>query len=390
MGKNERQAYLKAIRSRYRRARKKAKVTILDEFCSVCRYNRKYAIRLLNQRAKTNKKRRTGPKPIYASAELRTALKRIWFASDQMCSKKLKAAIPLWLPFYETVYKALTSDTQDKLLSISAATIDRVLKPVRLTYGRKGLSGTRPGTLLKNQIPIRTDFWDISQPGFMEADTVAHCGNSLAGDFVWSLTMTDILTTWTENRATWNKGAEGVRDQIKHVEVSLPFDLQGFDCDNGSEFLNWHLLRYFTNHPSVTSFTRSRPYKKNDNAHVEQKNWSHVRQLFGYDRLEDPSLVTLMNDLYANEWSLYQNHFCPNMKLLKKKRINSKYYKKYDPPRTPYDRILASDHITDEAKERLKTVHQSLNPFILKKKIEKKLRVIFQYVKVTSNVRQRI
>jgi hypothetical protein len=209
-----------------------------------------YAFRLLNQRANTSKKRRTGPKPIYASTELRTALKRIWFASDQMCSKKLKAAIPLWLPFYETVDIALSPETQEKLLAISVSTIDRVLKPVRLAYGRKGLSGTRPGTLLKNQIPIRTDFWDISQSGFMEADTVAHCGNSLAGDFVWSITMTDILTTWTENRATWNKGAEGVRDQIKDVEVSLPFDLQGFDCDNGSEPLNWHLLRYFTDHPS--------------------------------------------------------------------------------------------------------------------------------------------
>ncbi len=174
------------------------------------------------------------------------------------------------------------------------------------------------------------------------------------------------------------------------MEVRLPFVMQGFDCDNGSEFLNYHLVRYFTDHPSVTSFTRSRPYKKNDNAHVEQKNWSHVRQLFGYDRIEDPNLVDLMNDLYANEWSLYQNHFCPSMKLREKKRINSKYYKKYDLPRTPYDRVLASDHITDAAKERLKTVHKSLNPFILKRNIEKKLRVIFQYVKVTSNVRQRI
>ncbi len=260
---------------------------------------------MLNQRVKANQNHRTGPKPIYASAELLTALKRIWFASDQMCSKMLKAAIPLWLPFYETVYKALTSETQDRLLSISAATIDRVLKPVRVAYGRKGLSGTRPGSLLKNQIPIRTDFWDVTQPGFIEADTVAHCGNSLAGDFVWSLTMTDILATWTENRATWNKGAEGVLDQIEDVESNLPFDMQGFDCDNGSEFLNWHLLRYFIDHPSVTSFTRSRPYKKNDNAHVEQKNWSHVRQLFGYERFEDPSLVDLINDLYANEWSLY-------------------------------------------------------------------------------------
>jgi hypothetical protein len=390
MGKSERQTYLKAIRSRYCRAGKKAKVTILDEFCAVCGYHRKYAIRLLNQRGKPRKKRRAGRKPLYASPELLMALKRIWFASDQMCSKKLKAAIPLWLPFYETVYKALTPETHDKLLTISAATIDRVLKPVRVAHGRKGLSGTKPGTLLKNQIPIRTHSWDISQPGFMEADTVAHCGNSLAGDFVWSLTMTDILTTWTENRATWSKGAQGVLAQIQDIEAKLPFALLGFDCDNGSEFLNYHLLRYFTDHPSVTSFTRSRPYKKNDNAHVEQKNWSHVRQLFGYDRFEDQSQVDLMNDLYAKEWSLYQNHFSPSMKLLEKKRINSKYYKKYDPPRTPYDRVLALDHITNEAKERLETVHQSLNPFILKRSIEKKLRVIFKHVKVTSNVRQRI
>ena len=168
MGKNERQAYLKAIRSLYRRARKKVKVTILDEFCAVCGYNRKYAIRLLNQRGKARKKRRPGRKPIYASPELLMALKRIWFASDQMCSKKLKAAIPLWLPYYETVYKALTTETQERLLSVSAATIDRLLKPVRVTYGRKGLCGTRPGSLLKNQIPIRTHFWDVSQPGFME------------------------------------------------------------------------------------------------------------------------------------------------------------------------------------------------------------------------------
>ena len=390
MGKNERQAYLKAIRSRYWRAGKKAKVIILDEFCAVCGYHRKYAIRLLNHRGKPRKKRRPGRKPIYASAELLTALKRIWFASDQMCSKKLKAAIPLWLPFYETRYKALTQETQVKLLTVSAATIDRLLKPVRVAHGRRGLGGTKPGSLLKNQIPIRTHFWDVSQPGFMEADTVAHCGNSLAGNFVWSLTMTDILTTWTENRATWNKGAQGVLVQIQDVEARLPFALLGFDCDNGSEFLNYHLVRYFTDHPSVQSFTRSRPYKKNDNAHVEQKNWSHVRQLFGYDRFDDLRLVDMMNDLYANEWSLYQNHFCPSMKLKEKQRINSKYYKKYDQPQTPYHRVLASEHITDDAKEYLRRVHQSLNPFILKHAIEKKLRVIFQYVKVTANVRQRI
>jgi hypothetical protein len=390
MGKNERQAYLKAIRPRYRRASKKAKAAILDEFCAVCGYHRKYAIRLLNQRRRTSQQRRPGRNPIYPSPELLGALKRLWFACDQMCSKKLKVAIPLWLPFYGIAYEPLTTETQNKLLSISAATIDRLLNPVRLQYGRKSLGGTKPGSLLKNQIPIRTHYWDVSQPGFMEADTVAHCGNSLAGDFVWSLTMTDIHTAWTENRATWNKGAQGVLAQIQDIEAKLPFTLQGFDCDNGSEFLNHHLVRYFTEHPKVVSFTRSRPYKKNDNAHVEQKNWSHVRQLFGYDRFDDPLLLPLMNDLYTNEWSLYQNHFCPSMKLLEKQRINSKYRKKYDAPQTPYQRVMASVQVTDETKEQLRTVHQSLNPFILKQNIEKKLRVIFQYVKVTSNVRQRI
>jgi len=296
----------------------------------------------------------------------------------------------LWLPFYETRYKALSGETQQLLLTVSAATIDRLLKPIRVAHGRRGLSGTRPGSLLKNHIPIRTDFWDVSQPGFMEADTVAHCGNSLAGNFVWSLTMTDILTTWTEIRATWNKGAQGVIAQIQDIEIRLPFPLLGFDCDNGSEFLNYHLVRYFTDHPSIQSFTRSRPYRKNDNAHVEQKNWSHVRQLFGYDRLEDQQLVELMNDLYANEWSQYQNHFCPSMKLVEKHRVNSKYIKKYSMPTTPYHRVMASDDISQETKKTLKAVHDRLNPFILKQVIEKKLRVIFQPVKVTSNVRQRI
>jgi len=170
----------------------------------------------------------------------------------------------------------------------------------------------------------------------------------------------------------------------------LPFKLKGFDCDNGSEFLNYHLLRYFTDHPDQVSFTRSRPYKKNDNAHVEQKNWTHVRQLFGYDRFDNKQLLPLMNDLYCHEWSLFQNHFCPSMKLLEKQRINSKYRKKYDEPKTPYQRIQESEHISKEKKEQLQILHLSLNPFILKKNIEKKLRVIFKLVKVTSNVRQRI
>jgi len=167
----------------------------------------------------------------------------------------------------------------------------------------------------------------------MEVDTVAHCGKSISGDFVWRLTTTDILSGWTECRATWNKGSAGVIEQIKHIESHLPFILKGCDCDNGSEFLNYHPLRYFTEHPQ---FTRSRPYKKNDNVHVEQKNWIHVRHLFSYDRIDNPKLVQTMNDLYANEWSLLQNHFIPTMKLKEKIRHGGHYRQIHEKPQTPY------------------------------------------------------
>ena len=389
MGKDERYAYLKAVKDRYRQADEKSKAIILDEFCHVCGYNRKYAIRLLNRKRK-RARRRPGRKPVYRSEELVRALKSIWLATDQMCSKKLVAVIPLWMPFYDKVYDKLSDETTNKLLSISAATIDRLLTATRIRSRFKGFCTTKPGSLLRNQIPIRTHNWDISGPGFMEADTVAHCGNSMAGDFIWSLTLTDIHSGWTECRATWNKGAHGVIEQIKDIETHLTFPLKGFDCDNGSEFLNYHLLRYFSNHKHKIKFTRSRPYKKNDNAHVEQKNWSYVRQLLGYDRLDNLKLVELINNLYTNEWSLYQNHFCPTLKLIEKKRINSKYKKKYESPKTPYQRLMASDQITKQKKIQLQTCHLKLNPFILKQKIEQKLKGIFKLVKVTANVRQRI
>jgi len=386
MGKDERYAYLKAVQERYQQADKKAKAIILDEFCHVCGYNRKYAIRLLNRRRKRARKR-PGRKPVYGSEELVLALKRVWLATDQMCSRKLVAAIPLWLPFYD---RDISAETADKLLSISAATIDRLLAAIRIQSRPKGLCTTKPGSLLRNQIPIRTHNWDIAGPGFMEADTVAHCGNSMAGDFIWSLTLTDIHSGWTECRATWNNGAHGVIEQIKDIETHLAFPLKGFDCDNGSEFLNYHLLRYFSNHKQKIKFTRSRPYKKNDNAHVEQKNWSFVRQLLGYDRLDNPRLVDLINSLYTNEWSQYQNHFCPTFKLIEKKRINSKYKKKYEFPKTPYQRLMESNQIPGQEKKQLQACHENLNPFILKQRIERKLREIFKLVTVTPNVRQRI
>ena len=390
MSQENKQAYTNAIKDRYKNSSKQEKKIILDEFCKVCNYNRKYAIRLLNKPDnKWKKRKKRGRKSKYNNGYFIQALKIIWEATDYLCSKRLHAAIPLWLPFLDSQKIIITDDLKKDLLSISASTIDRVLKKSRIK-SKKGLGGTKPGTLLKNQIPIRTDNWDINKPGFMEADTVAHCGNSLQGDFIWSLTMTDIDTGWTENRAVWNKGAIGVKKQIISIENALPFDLLGFDCDNGSEFLNYHILRYFKENGKNTQFTRSRPYKKNDNAHVEQKNWTQVRNLFGYERLEDESLVEPMNDLYSNEWGLYNNFFRPSQKLIEKIKINSKYKRKYDIPKTPYLRAMESEFVLKDKKDALKKVYDTLNPFELKTAIESKLKVIFKTILISSNVRQRI
>ena len=382
---------VRRLRAKYHRSTSKKKAQILNELVDLSEMPRKSIIRVLNRKPQRVKCRQ-GPKPTYNPEQVLPALKSIWFAGDQMCSKKLKSAIRHWLPFYEKENGELSSLLYKQLLSISAATIDRMLKPIKAKTKHKGLSGTKPGRLLKNQIPIRTNHWDDDEPGFLEADTVAHCGNSLEGDFVWSITFTDIHTTWTENRAIWNKGAAGVVEQVKDVETTLPFKIKGFDCDNGSEFLNYHLIRYFSDRPKelMVQFTRSRPYHKNDNAHVEQKNWTHVRQLFGYDRLGNFKILALMNNLYKHEWRLYQNHFIPTMKCILKEKINSKYRKKFDKPKTPYERIMLSKLIPKTTKKKLWKEHQALNPFDLKRSIEKQLKEVFKYVKVSSNVRRRI
>ena len=271
MGRLTMELYLKQLSTRYKQASKKEKGKMLDEYCSTSGHSRKHAIKTIRNasrrkmRSQNKTKKRAGRKPIYQCPELSNALKNIWLATEQMCGKRLKSAIPGWLPYYKNHYSAISDETSDKLLSISSATIDRILSGFRCDFN-KGLSGTKPGSLLKTQIPILTEQWDASMPGFVEADTVAHCGTSLSGDFIWSLTLTDIYSGWTELRALWGKGSTGVVDRITDIESRFPFDLKGFDCDNGSEFLNHHLLRHFT-HPTEEDkfrlqFTRSRPYKK--------------------------------------------------------------------------------------------------------------------------------
>jgi hypothetical protein len=304
-------------------------------------------------------------------------LKRVWLAANLPCSKRLRAVLPLWLPFYAKEFGSLPHGVVTALQSISASTIDRLLKPARVQYKGRGRSTTKPGTLLKKHIPIKTDQWDETRPGFLEADTIAHCGDSMAGMFVFTIDCVDIATTWTEQRAVWGKGEAGVLQQIKDIEESLPFPLLGFDSDNGSEFLNHHLVRHFHQRPHPIQFTRSRPYHKDDNAHVEQKNWTHVRQWFGYHRIDNPVAVPLMNDLYTKEWNWFHNFFCPSVKLLEKRLVAGKTIKKYDIPKTPYQRVLESPYISASAKRSLQDMFETLNPFTLRRIMESKLKAIY-------------
>jgi hypothetical protein len=316
---------------------------------------------------------------------LRQLLKTFWFATDQLCSKRLKVALPLWLPYYEQAHGPLDPLLRGKLLAISPAQMDRLLRPVRAAAQGRGLSGTKPGTLLKRHIPIRTASTDLTAPGHLEADAVAHCGGSLEGDFIWSLTFTDIASGWTENRAIWNKGATDVLAHVRQLEAQLPFALRSFDVDNGAEFLNHHLWRYFCDRPEPIAFARSRPYHKNDQAHVEQKNWTHVRQLLGYDRLADPTLVPLLNDLYATAWGPFHNFFCPSVKLQEKKRVGAQYLKRHDRPQTPYQRLLQADQVSESHKTILREQFARLNPFTLKAAIEQKLRQIVQRLRCPTS-----
>jgi len=380
MSPRSKKEYLEAIFLRYKQTQtREQKTKILDEFCKVCGYHRKHAIRLLRhfKRFTKPKSRKRGKPSAYNHPAILVALERIWKDSGMPCSKRLKTIIPLWLPHYPG---GLTLPVIKPLLKISAATIDRTLKSARRKYKRTNLSTTKPGTLLRTHIPIKTNQWEEFRPGFLEADTIAHCGTSMAGQFANTINFVDIATGWTEQRAVWGKGETAVLEQIKHVEQSLPFALRGFDCDNGGEFLNHHLMRHFLNRKTPIQFTRSREYKKDDNAHVEQKNYTHVRQWLGYDRFDNPKIVDLLNDLYTTDWRLLLNFFLPSVKLIDKIRIRSKIIKKHDAPKTPYQRVLGADPIdvSTAQKQKLKEQFEFLNPFLLRKFINKKIEKILK------------
>ena len=361
---------------------------ILDEVVNVCGVHRKHVIRVFNAKPRPKypkalydgQKRKTGRPKQYDAPEILAFLRCVWHATNQACSKRLHSALPLWLSKYEEDSGiALSLEQQVLILRMSHSTIDRLLATERAKYRvGKGRATTKPGTMLKKRIPIKTNQWDEHRPGFLEVDTVAHCGTSAAGTFVLTLNTVDIASGWVEPRAVWGKGETGVVEALESIEKALPFRLRGCDSDNGSEFINHHLEKYLTGRKRPVEYTRSRDYQKNDNAHIEGRNWTHIRQYFGYERFDNPNVVSIMNDLFKNEYSLLVNFFLPSVKLQQKERIGSKIIKRHDKPMTPCDRLLASRYVSTEKKQWLKEQQRRLNPFLLHRIVQRKIKLILR------------
>lgn len=372
-----REEELNRLRDRYRGRGREGKSRLLTEFCEQYGYDRKYAIKLLGADPETESRSSPpGPEPKYEGVS--EVITQVWQAAEQICGKRLVRALPLWLPHYERHYGKLLPRQKKLLGQVSAATLDRLLSE-RKAQGQRGLSGTKPGSLLRQQIPIQGEVWNESKVGFLEADSVAHCGGSLAGDFIWSLTYTDLASTWTEGRAIWNKGSTGVLAQTRDVEKTLPFPVLGFDFDNGSEWLNWSLIRYLQVRERPVRLTRSRPYHKDDNAHVEQKNWMWPRQLLGYGRLGDPEQVEPITALYKDAWGPLHNFFLPSMKLVRKWREGSRWVRRYDQPQTAYQRLLASGQLKGKEAAQLRDFYHALDPFQLALDTERRLKPILRH-----------
>lgn len=374
--KEFRMGYLREIHRRYGKASRKKKTEILAEFVKNCRYNRKYAIRILNAPLQDERKAGKPRRQKYSEKAIKI-LEMIWEKAGYPWSVRLKAMLPDWMPSAKKRYD-IDPKTEQELLAISPRQMDRRLGPKRLKMRRRIYGTTKPGALLKNQIPIRTKNWDIKKAGYVEIDTVAHCGNSLEGDFIYTLNQTDIHTTWTEQVAVMGKGAYEVQQGVEEMRRRLPFDLKGIDSDNGSEFINYHLLSYCLQFKPPLDFTHSRPYEKEDQGHVEQKNFTHVRKMFGWDRYDTLEVKELMNDLYRNELHLWQNLFQPSVKLKKKVRKGSRIIRKYDEARTPFRRVLACKQSDPQKTAVLQKLFETIDPFELSERLDQKLQRIYR------------
>lgn len=326
---------LERYRMLYQSANRKEKSRLLSDFCEVGPYCRKYAIALLgnNVRPRPRKQHRKR-----YGAEVIVVLRDVWELAGYPWSTRLSAMIPLWLPSLRKRHPEMSDIHAQLLLSISPRQIDRLLKPFKNRLRKKLYGHTKPGTLLRSQIPIKTEHWDVSTPGYVEIDLVSHCGSSASGEFVHTLNVTDIFSGWSVGRAVLGRSEKVVLQALDEIIQTLPFPIKGIDSDNGSEFINHQLYKYCRKH--TIDFVRSRPYKKDDNAHVEQKNWTHVRRIFGYVRFDTNACVAFMNGMYRKNLSHMMNLFQPSVKLLKKERRGSRTHRVYDRPRTPLDRLI--------------------------------------------------
>jgi hypothetical protein len=379
MARRSKREYLRSIYERYRQAQRAEKKMMLEEFCKVCGYNRKYAIWLLNRPLPeaTVRKRSKPRSPTYSRAMVRV-LAKVWEASGYLCSQRLKAALVHWLPWIRQHFE-LTQPLETQLLAISARQMDRRLRATKHIVKRRLYGTTRPGSLLKQMIPVKTDHWDVNRPGYLEIDLVSHSGASAVGEFVHSLDCVDIATCWVERKAVMGKSALGVLNAVTEIEHQLPFPLKGIDSDNGSEFINNHLLVFCQQRPAgcAVQFTRSRPYKKDDNAHIEQKNWTHVRKLMGWDRYDTAKALEAANRLYE-ELRIFQNLFQPSMKLQCKIRKGSRLIRRYDTPRTPFERVVESRKGDPKKLAALKHTLKTTDPFELSTRIDQQLQQIYK------------
>jgi IS30 family transposase len=373
---------LKEYRKHYQKASREARSRMLDEFCAMTGYHRKYAVALLNRPPDEVPvpPRRRGKS--YSEKSMRI-IEKIWEAAGYPWSARLVALLPQWLPWAAAHFEEIDGHTRHEILSISARQIDRRLQKRKRAIKGRIYGRTKPGTLLKHHIPIKTEHWDVQEPGHLEIDLVSHSGPNASGEFIHSMNATDIHTGWCETRAIMGKGEAGVVVAMEDIRRTLPFAIKSIDSDNGSEFINYHLVGYCQKHK--IHFTRSRPYKKNDNAHIEQKNWTHVRRIFGWVRLDTPEQLQAMNALYKGELRLMMNLFQPCVKLISKERVGSKLRRKYDKPATPLKRLAASFEKTPPLTV-TKHLAQSENfdPFLLSWKIDRQVAALTQPKKKLS------
>jgi hypothetical protein len=377
MSQKTKREVMERLRRNYAKAGPEYKSELIDQAIELLGYHRKAAIRALNRK----KARKRFPAVVlgrpreYEPPRLLKVLKPIWFAAFQPCGSRLHALLPEWVPAYEADHRRLDADLRESLLSVSARTLDRILSPLRAGLRRRG--GTRPGSLLRQSIPIRGG-WTEEGAGWLEVDTVALCGGSLDDRHLWMLDGVDIRTDWTEQRALENRGQHCTLAQLRDLEASLPFALRGLDSDNGGEFINHHVVAWLRERSLPVLFTRARAYHKNDNAHVEQRNWTHVRQHFGYERYDNPAVVPLINALCKGPLGQLHNHFLPTHKLTGKRRQKKRIVRLYGLARTPYERVLQAQEVSAQKKRELQELHLRLNPFQLTRDIERKKKEINQ------------